>query len=181
MDAQSLVQIRPVRTDDLWLYERGADDPETVGPFNWSGYRDIASLRRQFDQNRLIGPDGGRLIVTSGPDVIGEVSWTRVTYGMPGWWCWNIGISLLPEYRHKGAGTAAQSLLVSHLFNTTATPRVEAYTDVENMAERRALEKVGFSREGVLRSVQFRGGRWRDLVMYSLLRDEWSAGPGDLP
>ncbi|WP_231976393.1 GNAT family N-acetyltransferase [Streptomyces sp. 3214.6] len=43
---------------------------------------------------------------------------------------------------------------------------------MENLAEQRALEKVGFTREGVLRSVVFRDGRWRDGVSYSVLRDD---------
>jgi RimJ/RimL family protein N-acetyltransferase len=167
------VRLRPVRTEDFWLFERGADSPDTVGEFNWSGYRDIAALHRQYELNRLIGPDSGRLLVALGTDVIGDVSWTRVTYGTPGWWCWNIGISLLPEYRGHGAGSVAQSLVVDYLFNTTVTPRIEAWTDVENIAERRALEKAGFVAEGVLRSAQFRAGGWRDLVIYSVLRTEW--------
>lgn len=173
MTGQPAVRLRPVRADDLWLFEQGAVDPDTVGRFNWSGYRDIAALRRQYEANRLIGPDGGRLIVSGGDDVLGEVSWIKATYGTSAWWCWNIGISLLPDHRGKGAGTAAQALLVDYLFNTTVTPRVEAYTDVDNVAEQRALEKAGFTQEGLLRSVQFRLGQWRDLVLYSVLRAEW--------
>jgi RimJ/RimL family protein N-acetyltransferase len=36
----------------------------------------------------------------------------------------------------------------------------------------RALERVGFSREGVLRGYGFRDGKWRDGVIYGLLRDD---------
>ena len=45
---------------------------------------------------------------------------------------------------------------------------------MENLAEQRALERAGFTREGVLRHSQFRAGRWRDNVIYSVLRDEVS-------
>lgn len=162
-----------MRTEDFWLFERGADSPDAAGEFNWSGFRDVAALHRQHELNRLIGPDAGRLIVALGEHVIGEVSWTKVTYGVPSWWCWNIGISLLPEFRGQGAGPVAQVLLVEYLFNTTATPRIEAWTDVKNIAERRALEKAGFVHEGELRSTQFRAGGWRDIVIYSALRTEW--------
>ena len=44
--------------------------------------------------------------------------------------------------------------------------------DVENVAEQRALERAGFTREGVLRGAQHRRGRWRDLVLYARLRDD---------
>nr|MDT0660337.1 GNAT family protein [Micromonospora sp. DSM 115978] len=168
-----VVNLRPVRGKDFWIFERQAVDPEAAGTFNWSGFRNVASLRRQFEENNLIGQDGGRLIVLDGDSATGDVSWRRVSYGAPAWWCWNIGISLLPEFRGKGIGTAAQRLLVGYLFGTTSAARVEAYTDVANVAEQRALEKAGFTRDGLLRSVQFRDGRWRDLYLYSLLRPDF--------
>jgi hypothetical protein len=49
--------------------------------------------------------------------------------------------------------------------------RVQAFTDVENVAERRALENVGFVQEGVLRSAQWRQGSWHDQILYSIVRD----------
>jgi aminoglycoside 6'-N-acetyltransferase len=63
-------------------------------------------------------------------------------------------------------------MLADYLFETTRAERVEASTDVENIAERRALERAGFSFEGLLRRAQFRGGTWRDLALYSLVRGE---------
>jgi RimJ/RimL family protein N-acetyltransferase len=51
--------------------------------------------------------------------------------------------------------------------------RVEAFTDVENLPSQRILDKLGFQREGVLRRSNFRDGRWCDLAIYGLLRDEW--------
>ncbi len=51
--------------------------------------------------------------------------------------------------------------------------RVEAHTDVQNLAEQRALEKAGFTREGVTRQAQWRGGALHDGYLYSVLRSEW--------
>jgi hypothetical protein len=41
------------------------------------------------------------------------------------------------------------------------------------IAEQKALERIGFTREGVLREVAFRDGAWRDSVIYALLRKDW--------
>ncbi|GAA3304566.1 GNAT family protein [Dactylosporangium vinaceum] len=169
------VRLRPVSAADFWLLELQADDPEAGGQFNWSGYRDIAATRRRFEESRLIEPDRGQLIVQVGGAVAGTVQWGRHAYGVPHWSCWNIGIGLLAPYRGRGVGTIAQRMLTAYLFDTTAVERVEAYTDVENVAEQRALEKAGFTREGRIRSAQFREGRWRDLYLYSLIRDEFKA------
>jgi RimJ/RimL family protein N-acetyltransferase len=50
--------------------------------------------------------------------------------------------------------------------------RVEAATDLDNIAEQRSLEKAGFRREGVLRGSQWRAGAYHDLVYYALLRTD---------
>jgi RimJ/RimL family protein N-acetyltransferase len=83
-------------------------------------------------------------------------------------------ITLLPEARGQGVGTEAQRQLVRYLFAHALVMRIEADTESGNIAEQRALEKAGFTREGILRSVAYRDGRWRDGVRYSVLC-------GDLP
>jgi RimJ/RimL family protein N-acetyltransferase len=162
-----------MRDEDFWLIELQAVDPDAAGRFNWSGYKDLANARRQYAQNGLIGTDEGLLVVLHEGEIAGKVVWGRNTYGMPQWWCWSIGIGLLPAFRRKGIGTRAQSLLVHYLFDTTAAERIEAITDVDNIAERRSLEKVGFTREGTVRSGQFRHGRWCDVYLYGILRHEF--------
>jgi [ribosomal protein S5]-alanine N-acetyltransferase len=66
---------------------------------------------------------------------------------------------------------------VDYLFNYTTAHRLEALTDTENIAEQKALERVGFKREGVMRGVFFQRGTWRDQAIYALLRDDQRGGP----
>ncbi|MGI5166058.1 GNAT family N-acetyltransferase [Spirillospora sp. CA-253888] len=49
--------------------------------------------------------------------------------------------------------------------------------ETANTAEQRALEKTGFTREGVMRAYAFRRGEWRDAVLYAILRDDLERGP----
>jgi [ribosomal protein S5]-alanine N-acetyltransferase len=58
----------------------------------------------------------------------------------------------------------------------SAAHRLEAGTDVDNVAEQKALERIGFTREGVLREVAFRDGAWRNTLIYGLLRQDWETG-----
>jgi RimJ/RimL family protein N-acetyltransferase len=167
---ETAVRLRPVRADDLWLFERYAVDPAALGEFNWSGFQEAGAARRQFDEDGFLGADRGHLIVDDNGAVAGAAAWRRHTYGLPQWWCWSIGASLLPDFRGRGIGTAAQAQLVAYLFDTTAAERLEAFTDVDNVAEQRSLSKAGLVREGVVRGAQFRQGRWRDLYLYSVLR-----------
>jgi RimJ/RimL family protein N-acetyltransferase len=130
------------------------------------------------DRPRVIGPVRSSLLSVLDAEtgeLLGGVSWHGVDYGgTVSSSAWNIGIGLLPEARGRGVGTRAQRLLVEHLFATTELDRIEASTDVDNIAEQRALEKAGFRREGVLRGAQLRGGVRRDLVHYGLVRDDLS-------
>ena len=75
------------------------------------------------------------------------------------------------KMRGHGFGSLAQRLLVDYLFATTSVNRIEASTDVDNLAEQRALEKAGFVREGVLRGAQYRASAWHDLAIYAVVRN----------
>ncbi len=113
------------------------------------------------------------LLVEADGDPVGVVSWHRTHYGPnAGSLAWNVGIALAASARGKGVGSVAQRLLAQYLFATTPVDRVEASTDVENLAEQRALERAGFTREGILRSAQARQDGRHDLVSYSVLRGE---------
>jgi len=76
--------------------------------------------------------------------------------------------------RGQGLAKEAVGLLVDYLFSGYPTERVAAFTDVENLPAQRVLAGVGFQQEGVLRRAMFRDGRWRDISVYSILRNEWN-------
>ena len=115
-----------------------------------------------------------RVVIDCAGELVGSMSWHEEMYGPTvGSLCWNIGIGLVAVWRGKGIGAAAQRALAEHLFATTSHNRVEASTDVENVAEQRALERAGFTREGILRGAQHRAdGMHHDLVVYSMLRGD---------
>ena len=153
--------------EQLYAYEAGGFNdfglgPRTIPEDAWTD----GQLRTDRRGTLFIEP-------VEGGDTLGTISYHRVTYGpneRSG--AWMIGIELLPEARGRGVGAEAQRLLADWLFETTDLNRVEASTDVDNLAEARALEKAGFTREGVNRGAQFRGGAYHDLVVYSRLRSE---------
>jgi RimJ/RimL family protein N-acetyltransferase len=64
---------------------------------------------------------------------------------------------------------------VDYLFDTTNGSPIQAGTEADSVVEQRALESVGFLREGVRRGVYLRAGEWRDSVMYGLLRADRAA------
>jgi RimJ/RimL family protein N-acetyltransferase len=165
------VILRPVSEDDLPVLHRLTHDPEAAGEFEWAGWSDPHTWRRGWEKNGLLGPDGGTLMVARTQELLGLVNWRGRGSG-PAPSRWEIGIALLPQARGKGHGTEAQRQLTRYLFAHTTVHRIEAITATGNIAEQRALEKAGFTKEGVLRGIGWREGAWRDGVLCSILRTD---------
>jgi RimJ/RimL family protein N-acetyltransferase len=166
--------LRRVAKGDLNALSGQRESVELAGEMAWYGFRDAGWLHRRFEANEIIRDDAGMLAVVDDDDrLVGEVSWIRMHNGPPpNGYCWNVGIWILPAERGKGHGSEAQRLAAAYLFEHTYLERVEAGTESGNLAEQRALEKAGFTREGTLRKACFRGGEWRDMVVFSKLRGE---------
>jgi RimJ/RimL family protein N-acetyltransferase len=75
-----------------------------------------------------------------------------------------------------GRGYVAEVLpaLLAFAFETLGLHRVEADVDPRNARSIRALERVGFVREGYLRERYFLAGEVQDALLYGLLRREWA-------
>jgi RimJ/RimL family protein N-acetyltransferase len=174
-EMQERFSLRPVEQSDLAELMRIYTDPTVPGEFQWFGFR-VAKAReveRRWAEDGLIGGDWSLLAIgLQNGSCAGVVNWRTV--GETG--NLEIGICVFPEHRGQGIGTEAQRQLVDYLFATTPVHRLQAGTEVDNVAEQRALERVGFHREGVSRGLYFRDGRWRDSIMYGLLRDDTSGG-----
>jgi RimJ/RimL family protein N-acetyltransferase len=84
-----------------------------------------------------------------------------------------IGYSLIPSERGKGYCSEAAKIVVDYIFLSKSIPRIQSLTDVRNVASQKVLEKTGFKKEGVVRKSIFTRGEWRDLLLYSILREEW--------
>jgi RimJ/RimL family protein N-acetyltransferase len=169
-----LVDLRPLTAADIERSERTANDPDYNGPFGTFALEAAGDTRRRFEQDGYLSHAMGRLIVADKTGAtVGGVSYIAIFHGPPpSNRVYNIGIDIDPAHRRRGYGADAQALLARYLFETYTVERVEASVDVENIPEQRALERAGFTREGVLRRAQWRAGDWHDLVLYSKLRGE---------
>ena len=71
--------------------------------------------------------------------------------------------------------TRACRTLVTTAFKDLGLHRVEIRVVTENNRSRAIPEKLGFTREGVLRQAALLYNRYHDLEIYSMLKDEWPA------
>ena len=154
------VSLRPQQPDDMHLLTGGHSPFDDFGP-----------ARRTEPRPARLEADGGLAVIAGDGQLAGDVSWHWTQWGpTAGSRCPMIGIWLRPGYRGHGIGTAAQAQVAELFFRHTTVNRVEAHTDVENVAEQRALEAAGFQREGVTRGAQWRDGTYHDGILYAVLR-----------
>lgn len=85
----------------------------------------------------------------------------------------DFGYDLRPEYWNRGIMTEALGAVINFTFNKLEINRIEASVSNENNPSIRVLEKLGFVKEGVLRKRSYWGGRCHDMVMMSILRNEY--------
>jgi hypothetical protein len=78
-----------------------------TGEYGWFGWFDLRRWRRGWDENSLIGPDGGTLIVDRDGERPGLVNWRR-HQTTPAAHGWETGIALIPDARGHGFGTQAR-------------------------------------------------------------------------
>ena len=74
-----------------------------------------------------------------------------------------------------GYGTEALAAISDFGFGALRLERIELHVYEDNARAIRSYEKAGFHHEGRLRNAQFGEGRHYDVLVMSLLRDEWLA------
>jgi len=77
------------------------------------------------------------------------------------------------SYWNKGYGTEAVRLLVKHGFKTLNLHRIYLRVFETNPRAIRAYEKAGFTLEGRQRQAEFRDGKYIDMLVMSILEDEF--------
>jgi len=82
-----------------------------------------------------------------------------------------LGYWLFGPARGRGVATRTARLLAEHAFSL-GVERVAAYVNVGNEPSERVLERAGFTREGVVRSLPKPDGRRVDKTLFSLLPGE---------
>lgn len=75
----------------------------------------------------------------------------------------------------QGYGTETVGLILHHGFRTLNLNRVSLRVYADNARAIRAYEKAGFVLEGRMRQAVYKQGRYQDVLLMSVLRQEWDA------
>jgi RimJ/RimL family protein N-acetyltransferase len=138
----------------------------------------IPLLRQAYQQTYLLKREAGFLLIETLQDqqVIGFVRYTLIPYPDSDTPYPEIGFGMpVASAQGKGYAKEAVKLLTDYIFSGYPTERIGAFTDIENIPSQRVMESIGFQREGLLRRAMFRDGKWCDIAMYGILRQEWKS------
>jgi ribosomal-protein-alanine N-acetyltransferase len=87
----------------------------------------------------------------------------------------DMGYTLRRDYWNKGIATEAARTIIDFGFRRLGMHRIWATAAPNNLASQRVLEKIGMTREGLLRENVCRRGVWRNSVLFAILEDDWNA------
>ena len=163
-------ELRSWELGDLALVQEAAGDDYipliTTVPAVYSQAAGEAFVRRQWE----------RASTGSGyPFVIVRVADGRPV-GMVGLWLRDLdegraslGYWVVGSARGQGAAAEALRAVAAWALRDLQIPRLQLYVEPWNVASQRTAQRVGFQREGLLRSWQQVGEERRDMIMYSML------------
>jgi ribosomal-protein-alanine N-acetyltransferase len=171
------LRLRYARAGDApALYELGRD-AEVSRFFSWGPYTDeseasgfIARMEAERERGErlelAIVDQRDRLVGITG---LSEFS-QRDRRAVVGTW-------LGRAYWGSGMNSESKALVLALGFRRLGLQRISAYAHPDNERSLRALERLGFVREGVLEAWHLHGGERRDVAILRLLREDWEAGP----
>lgn len=84
-----------------------------------------------------------------------------------------LGYELNKEHWGKGIASEAIKTIIAYGFEQMHLQRIQALIEIPNIPSQKLLERQGFIREGLLRSYEYTCGKFDDLYMYSMLKQDY--------
>ena len=157
--------------EDIFAYSR---DEEVARHVLWSAQKDVGEAkdycrfmmkRYRCDQPSswgFIEKATGRLVGTIGyMDYNEDNATVEVGYSLARW-LWNGGYM-----------TEALSRVIGYTFENMDINRIEAQHELANPSSGRVMEKCGMKKEGVLRQRLYNKGRYVDVALYAVIREDY--------
>lgn len=170
------ISIRPATAEDALLLAGWFSDPAYMGEFNNVWPVTPAQMTRDISMAPS-DRSGGMFVITRNDNgepagAIGYFNPYALADFFKGYEIW---YQVHPGFRRKGIARQAVSLLINHLFDALPVERLQATIEPENKASIRVIEQAGMQRDGVYRKVTFLHGRYSDMLLYSITREDWGS------
>ena len=158
---------------DMYEYSR---DPEVARHVLWDAHVSPSEsrtyIRYSLRRARLGEPCSWGIEHRASGKLIGTIGFM--------WWqkehsSAEVGYSLSRAYWNQGLMTEALGAVLEYAFGTLHLHRVEAQHEVSNPASGKVMRKCGMRHEGTLRGRLYNKGRYVDVELYAILREDFHA------
>jgi len=167
-------RLRRIRPGDIEQVYAGLSHPQVIAHYGVS-YPSLAATHEQMQWYEQLLADRTGIWWGLADD-------RDVLIGACGFNDWNhqyqrieMGYWLLPHHWQRGLMQQALPHILRHALASMGVHRIHLDIEPENVASWRLAEKLGFSFEGTLRDVEYKGGRYLSLHQYSLLATDQAA------
>lgn len=164
-----LITLRAIESKDAEILLKMINDPEIeLSVIGWSY---PVSERQQLEWINNIQSDKAiRFIIDYQNRAVGTAIISNVDYKNR---TANLNVKIPLEERGKGFASHAVNLMICYCFDELGINCITASILYDNKSSRSLFEKMGFHQEGVLRQRIYKNGVFKDLIPYSLLRDDY--------
>ena len=166
--------LRKILPSDLDAMHTYAKKEEVSRYLLWSPHptRDYTARYLQYLQDRYTAGDfyDWAIVPNELGHMIGTCGFTRFDYTNNSA---EVGYVLSPDHHGKGYATEALLRVLSFGFHELNLHRIEAHYLENNLASRRVMERVGMTFEGISRGAIVVKGRYENVGICSILREEY--------
>lgn len=159
--------------EDMYEYSR---DPEVARHVLWDAHTSIhqtrAYIRYLIRQYRNGDPASFVIVISDTGKVVGTIGFMWIQRENRSA---EVGYSLSRAYWNQGIMTEALQALLEFGFTKLNLNRIEAQHESDNPASGKVMLKAGMKMEGRLRQRIYNKGRFTDVDLYSILRQEFAA------
>lgn len=160
------VKLRPLRANDLPVWSDYLNDPVVFGHTSWD-HPSAADLAAYLGSHEHKEP--GHLLrlaiaTQAGDELVGTIGYHTVA---PSHRSAELAYDMAPRFWGRGWMSAAGEAMLRWAHEDAGLLRVQATVLESNWRSQKTLARLGFAREGLLRSYRLVRGRPGDFFMYA--------------
>jgi len=167
------VTLRPIEEEDLEFVRTLFNDPELESlVVGWSWPVSRYQHKKWFEKISADTNSIRYIIETKEDGPVGTSGWQPIDWKNR--IAASIGIRIInKQLRSKGIGIDTCMAMLKYIFDELQLNRTDSEVIEYNKASIKLLEKLGYKLEGVRRNYIYKNGKYYDLLLYGLLKEEY--------
>ena len=171
------IELSQLEIEDINYIHKFTSNYSNLTPFFSTKIRSKIYWIDKFKKDGLWNDEYGMMKIKNIPDnkIIGLIWFFKPPSQHSQMDCYEIAFNIfIKQYRQTGIAQEAMRVLSSYIFETYNVSRVQSTTmlNLNDESIRRVTKSTGFIFEGTMRKIAFQRGKFVDVHLFSLLREE---------